>query len=759
MRDQGLLFAAGAAAQERGWHQPTVISDLDELTALTPSGSAVVVAVSAADLTSDAVQRLAAVHGAGRDVLIVTDTTPDEAIHAWLPSRCWHSLDVVEVNSSAQERLDTPGSATREVSVHPAPASLAEQAREQPMGGFADNNDPPLRASVAIADHPDERIRQEAAEDPATPPDDLAALAKDPVAKIQRLTAGNPSTPPTALAELAQNTSPRTRRAVASNPSTSPQVLASLVQDSEARVWKQAAANPHTAPAALATLTSNPDEAVRRLVAGNPGTPPELLAALSQDTDAETRRLAAQVLRASPEALAVLASDPDVAVRRLVAGNPGTPPGVLAVLAEDTEAEIRGLAAGQRATPAEALVRLAQDSEAHIRGKAAGNRSMPAAALTGLAKDPDEEVRLSVAGNRGTPPAALAALAQDSMTRVRAVAAGNEGTPLDALVPLVGDADTARVAAGRLTASPDTPADAFVAMAQSADEQVRTEAARHSATPAQRLAILAGDLNEDVREAVAANQNTRPPDLTKLANDQVGDVQTALLCNPNTPAEALRVISKTSDRPWKYYELALHPNAPTDVLRSLTGEPFSWIICKNPTAPLELRLWALEHGRFEEGSGPPDSWDWQIQGCEEWPEPLLKKFVDQEDWPPIHLWSCSHLSAGLIRHMAEKCLSQGSWADEYEGDCKRACLENPATPPDVIDRLAADPDPIVRLIVGSVMLRRPEFSDERAEALMRSCVHDAMTEEPEDDWDDSAKVVDDIVSDPGCPASVRAEIT
>ena len=345
------------------------------------------------------------------------------------------------------------------------------------------------------------------------------------------------------------------------------------------------------------------------------------------------------------------------------------------------------------------------------------------------------------------------------MTRVRAVAAGNEGTPLDALVPLVGDADTARVAAGRLTASPDTPADAFVAMAQSADEQVRTEAARHSATPAQRLAILAGDLNEDVREAVAANQNTRPPDLTKLANDQVGDVQTALLCNPNTPAEALRVISKTSDRPWKYYELALHPNAPTDVLRSLTGEPFSWIICKNPTAPLELRLWALEHGRFEEGSGPPDSWDWQIQGCEEWPEPLLKKFVDQEDWPPIHLWSCSHLSAGLIRHMAEKCLSQGSWADEYEGDCKRACLENPATPPDVIDRLAADPDPIVRLIVGSVMLRRPEFSDERAEALMRSCVHDAMTEEPEDDWDDSAKVVDDIVSDPGCPASVRAEIT
>ena len=122
------------------------------------------------------------------------------------------------------------------------------------------------------------------------------------------------------------------------------------------------------------------------------------------------------------------------------------------------------------------------------------------------------------------------------------------------------------------------------------------------------------------------------------------------------------------------------------------------------------------------------------------------------------LWSSPHLSAGFIRYMVEKCRSEGSWAEEYDGDCKRACLQNPTTPPDVIDQLAADPDPLVRLIVGSVMLRRPEFSDERAEALMRSCVRDAVTEEPEDYvWEDSAEVVDDILSDPNCPASVRAE--
>ncbi|MCB0919265.1 MAG: hypothetical protein KDC39_11945 [Actinobacteria bacterium] len=496
-----------------------------------------------------------------------------------------------------------------------------------------------------------------------------------------------------------------------------PKLLTALAQDGSPGIRRVVAANPATPPTALERLAHDIMEPVRTAVAANPAAPPaalELLAhdksetvrsAVVEDPEARASKQAAANPHTAPATLATLASDPDEAVRWLAAGNPGTPPDALAALAEDADAATRRLAAVNPGTPPDALAALAQDADGEIRRLATQALRTSPDALTVQASDPDVAVRRLAAGNPGTPPEVLAVLSQDP------------------------------------------------------DEQVRISVAGNPARPPRVLESLAQDESESVRTAVARDPECPPEVLLSLAQNP--DTHDALLENPNTPGEALQLISRGDFKDkWNYYQLALHPNTPTDVLRSLTGEPFSWVICKNPAAPLELRLWAFEHGRFEEDSGVPFWWSWQIEGCEKWPEPLLKKLLDQEDWPPSALWSSSHLSAGFIRYMAERCLSQGSWADDYEGDCKRACLENPATPPDVIDQLAADPDPIVRLIVGSVMLRRPEFSDERAEALMRSCVHDAMTEEPEEyTWDDSGKVVDDILSDPNCPASVRAEVS
>ncbi|MCB0919251.1 MAG: zinc ribbon domain-containing protein [Actinobacteria bacterium] len=82
--DMGLAFTAGQVASSRGWADAGVV-DVGDVSRISPEGGRLIVVAPCRRLDIDTARRLAALHGAGRPMLVITDTTVSDSVRAWLP--------------------------------------------------------------------------------------------------------------------------------------------------------------------------------------------------------------------------------------------------------------------------------------------------------------------------------------------------------------------------------------------------------------------------------------------------------------------------------------------------------------------------------------------------------------------------------------------------------------------------------------------------------------------------------------------------
>ena len=223
-----LLFEAGRAAANRNWPNAQIVS-IDQLDDQTPAGPPLVIAAESHSVTPSTAKTLAALAGAGRHVLLVTDQPLPDNVNSWLPA------DTVLV-----------------IGQEPASASPGTIERRTELQHII-----------------------------------LTRLADDPVKDVRGYMARNPHTPPDVLARLAADPDIYVRRSVASNPHTPTEALARLAADPDIYVRQFVAGNPHTPSDVLARLADDPDTSVRSLVVVNPATPMAALEQMASSVDAE----------------------------------------------------------------------------------------------------------------------------------------------------------------------------------------------------------------------------------------------------------------------------------------------------------------------------------------------------------------------------------------------------------------------------------------------------------------------------------------
>lgn len=86
-----MMFEAGRIASQRSWATPEIIA-LDQIAGLSPSGPPIIAIGEACDVELPVVQALAALAGASRDVVLITEQPITDELMAWLPTNTHHVL-------------------------------------------------------------------------------------------------------------------------------------------------------------------------------------------------------------------------------------------------------------------------------------------------------------------------------------------------------------------------------------------------------------------------------------------------------------------------------------------------------------------------------------------------------------------------------------------------------------------------------------------------------------------------------------------
>lgn len=104
-----LVLCAGRAVERRGWPTAHLIR-VGSLAGEGPSGDPLVVVETAAAMSAAIAQGLAALAGAGREVMLVTDMDPPSEVSSWLPSSAVVTLD--NFTSTSAEQHESSASAS-----------------------------------------------------------------------------------------------------------------------------------------------------------------------------------------------------------------------------------------------------------------------------------------------------------------------------------------------------------------------------------------------------------------------------------------------------------------------------------------------------------------------------------------------------------------------------------------------------------------------------------------------------------------------
>ena len=302
------------------------------------------------------------------------------------------------------------------------------------------------------------------------------------------------------------------------------------------------------------------------------------------------------------------------------------------------------------------LLKLVRHSDESRYGENVGEllarrRDLPAELLEQLRRQ-NQTVVNALAGNETIPPDVLNALIgwSDSNPRQWAEdetateAIRNPAAPAAALDVLAADA---RPLVRRLVVDhPNLSPKSASRLAADSDDPVRLAALAHPRAAAKLVAEAAESADGETRAAAAANPALPTGTLTVLAGDSDYKVRKAVAANPATPGGVLA--SLTSDVPGVTMALAANPASTTVVLRELLG----WPPATGPAAP-QPNCGEAGHIIIERDDIA-------------WSEQELRTFAATDI-----LW----------RHLAAK---------------------SPATPPDALEKLAADENPwIVETVAGN----------------------------------------------------------
>ncbi|MFF8602216.1 hypothetical protein ACF065_13690 [Streptomyces sp. NPDC015232] len=368
------------------------------------------------------------------------------------------------------------------------------------------------------------------------------------------------------------------------------------------------------------------------------------------------------------------------------------------------ESWMRGIA-GNSAAPAEVLLRLLDPGASTAWKTLCQERTLPEAVVEAVLRHPRREVRRAFARNGHVPPELRGRLAHDPDALVRAAVAAGPVPRRERPAPLPDDVVEALLTArdedrpgarltvgeikGELLSSGQISAAYRRAMATHPDPELRALATDGwSSLPSERRAALLADPDPRVRES--ARRNERLLDRAANASDlpdrdchartgllvnhalartvvdaclTAGRDLRALAHNPHTPADAVARLARDPD-PAVRRRVASRVDLDPEVLAALLQDPDEGVRDRARVQPYQ-RTWEQRFAVDRVAGGTADSLG-----------PLRELPVDPyPDWYA----ECARSEHVLLRRVAA------------------TCGELPA---DLVERLAADPDPDVRHLLA-----------------------------------------------------------
>jgi hypothetical protein len=230
---------------------------------------------------------------------------------------------------------------------------------------------------------------------------------------------------------------PRVRREAALRLRRWADAMERAARDTNNEVRQVAASSSATPPEALAGLFTDRSRVVRELLARNTHTPPHIVDALAFDTSSQVR-LGVAKRTLSTAAMAHLSRDPFGQVREQLAQNPELPDALCISLAGDHSPRVRAIIA-RRNAPEAVYARLAHDAVREVALALASNRHIPHRVAQVLANHPQRTVRMAIA-RKTSHPDILDVLADDLELVVRVEVGINPALASSTAVRMLGSA-------------------------------------------------------------------------------------------------------------------------------------------------------------------------------------------------------------------------------------------------------------------------------------------------------------------------------
>lgn len=258
-----------------------------------------------------------------------------------------------------------------------------------------------------------------------------------------------------------------------------------------------------------------------------------------------------------------------------------------------------------------------------------------------------------------------------------------------------------------LVANAAAPADVLVRLLGHEDEWVRRAVARRAVLPQEVIEAVLVHPDRHVRIALAENGNADPDQRARLVDDPSPGVHLALACGPlayrrRVPPLPDRAYERLLDHPRGLVrsELVTRGDAPAHILAGLADHEDP--VFRKAACRVWGRLADEVRERLLHDEDPDVRQAAAVRVCHEDEEAtswLLAELGDS--WQAIDILKTGRLT----RALAERVVAAG--------ERLAAIAANPTLPPDLVARLAVDPDPAVRLVVSA----RPELSESERAAI------------------------------------------